>query len=331
MVAIKVRDLTVQPGDRGQTRIEVCQMAGGYPLTLPLHILHGTRPGPKLLLVAAVHGEEIFAIEVIRQVLRRIELPRLAGSVLAIPVANPPSLEWRTRNTPIDMLNMNRVFPGNKEGWITERLAAAVAEIVEDVDVVIDLDGGNSERVIHYTYVKQAEGAWGRQVEELSRVYGMEYLYSGPFFQGSVSEFAQNLGIPAIVPEVGGSLLFQDSRFLEEAVHGVFNVMRYLGMLDGSPKASTRQFLLVQRRLIRVPRGGIFCPEVGIESLNTPLPKGTLLARVVDPYSLDEVATITSPYHDSILLQMRALLSTVQPGDYAFIIGDGSTAVPIKA
>lgn len=326
MSAYALRDLRVENGAYGRADLYVTRMAGGYPLTIPLHVANGARPGPSVLLVAAMHGEEIFAVDVIREVLRRVDRAELRGTILALPVANPPSLEWRTRNTPVDMLNMNRVFPGKDGGWLTEQMAAVVSEVVRTADTVIDLDGGSSERVIHYTYIKDDPGPWGQEVESRSKVFGLELLYRGPFFEGSMSSLCQDLGIPCLVPEVGGSLLYQDPRFLEEAVTGVLNVLRHLEMLPGKPVRPQAQYVLTKRTLIRCPQGGIFHPVAGLHELNWPLPANTVLGRIIDPYTLDETVTITTPWDEAVILQMRVLTSTVQPGDYAYIIGDRSSA-----
>jgi predicted deacylase len=326
MSSFAFHDLIVPASGYGRVALPVTRMAGGYPVTIPLHVAHGAKPGPKVLLLAAVHGEEIFAVDVIRRVLREVDRTSLRGTIMAIPVGNPPSLEWRTRNTPVDMLNMNRVFPGKAGGWLSERMAAVISEVVRGVNVVIDIDGGSAERVIHYVYVKESTDAVGRQVEELSRVFGLELLYRGPFFDGSVSSYAQDLGIPCIVPEVGGSFLYLDGRFLDQAVAGVMNVMRHLGMLDGAPVKPLQQYMITDRVLIRVPQGGIFHPLVGVESLNRPLRRGTPLGSIMDPYTLEDVATMTAPWDDSVLLQMRVLVSAVHPGDYAYIIGNRGSA-----
>jgi len=329
MAGFSIGGITVDAGSYGRTDLPVGRMSGGYDLKIPLHVVHGARPGPKLLLLGAIHGEEVFAVDVIREVLRSVPRDHLSGTVLAVPVANPPSLEGRTRNPPIDMLNLSQLFPGDPNGWITERIAAALSPVMRTADVIIDLDGGTAERVIHYMYVKKTDDRWGEQVTELSRVFGMELLYAGRFVEATVSSYAHSLGIPCVGAMIGGSLLYLDPRYLDEAVRGVFNVMRHLEMLPGAPVRPERQSLLTERVLLRVPHGGIFHPRVGVEVLNRPLKKGTVLCTVVDPYTLDEVGSLTAPYDASIPLQMRVLTSAVQPGEYAYIMANGATATAL--
>ncbi len=329
MSAFEIAGISVPQGSRGYAKLQVGRLAGGYDLTLPLHVVNGREDGPTILIVAAIHGEEIYATEACRQVLDRFDSNELRGTILLVPAANPLSLEQQTRNTPFDMLNMNRVFPGKADGWISERLAAALSTVVPRADAIIHIDGGSVERLIHYIYIKDSGDEWGKRVYELSKLFGLEVAYTGPFFEGSLSAYAASLGIPCIVPEIGGSLLLTNPKYMEETLTGITNILSHYGMVDIPIKLPERQTVITRRTLIRIPNGGIYVPSVGLAELNVPLPKDTLLGTVVDPYSLKATEEIRAPYEDSVIFQMRALLSAVQPGDYAYIIGDGTSARPI--
>lgn len=331
MSPFRYHDLELRPGERGRTRLPVAQLAGGYRLSLPLHAIHGALPGPTLLVVGVVHGEEIFAIDAIRLALQDIDPEALRGTLLAVPVANPPALASQTRNNPLDMLDLNRQFPGSKDGWLSERIAAELNGLVDRADALLHIDGGSAERVIHYTFVKQSGGSTDQESERLSRAFGMATLYRGPQASGSLTSYAAERGIPAVLAEVGGSMLYTDPGYLERAAQGVRNVAWGLGMLDEPGSRPTEQRLLTRRVLMRVPEGGIFHPAVGIDAIDRPLAQGTLLGSVLDPYTLETVATLEAPYARSILLQMRVLPTAVQPGDYAFIVADLDSAVPTAA
>jgi predicted deacylase len=326
MTAPRLGDLEVAPGSRGQRRVEVARLADGYDLSLPVHVLRGAHEGPTLLVVGVVHGEEIFAVEAIRQALDRVELTELRGTVLAVPVANPLALAAQTRNTPLDMLDLNRQFPGDGNGWLSQRLAAALAELVERSDCLVHIDGGTLDRVIRYVFVKGGSGSPDDVNERLSRAFGLDLLYRGPHMPGSLTSFAAERGVPAVLAEVGGALLYADPRHLERVTTGVFNIMRSLEMLPGVAEVPSGQRLVTRRTMLRVPAGGIFHPRVGIEVLGQELAEGTLLGTVVDPYGLEEIAQLRAPYARSVLFQMRVLPSAVQPGDYAYIIGDLGSA-----
>lgn len=320
------RDLTVQQGAIESIRLPIGQLASGYPLSLPLHVAHGTRPGPTLLLLGVIHGDEIFAIDVIRRALHKLDVDTLRGTVLAVPVCNPAALAAQTRNTPLDMLNLNRLFPGKSDGWLSERMAAELRQLVDRSDCLIHLDGGSAERIIHYVFVKGGDNARARDIERLSKVFGLKMLYRGPQVPGSVTSYAAENGIPCVLAEIGGAMLYTDPVYLRRAVQGVTNVMRELGMIDGEVALPPEQFLLTKRVLVRVPEGGIFHPSVGLEVIDQPVSKGTVLGILIDPYSLKEITSITAPYDQSIIFQMRVLPTAVQPGDYAYIIGDYDSA-----
>src|SRR5258708_39569273 len=97
-------------------RIPVTTLASGFELFIPLHRLEGRSPGPTLGLSALVHGDEPLTNEVVRQVLSSIDPADLRGTLLAVPVVNPLAFESLTRHTPVDMLDLNRNFPGSPAG-----------------------------------------------------------------------------------------------------------------------------------------------------------------------------------------------------------------------
>lgn len=327
MSSFRLQGLEVARGDRGTTRLPVADLAGGYNLSVPLHVVHGAKDGPTLLVVGVVHGEEIFAVDAIRLALAKIDASRLAGTIMAVPVANPPAFAAQTRNMPLDMLDLNRQFPGSSNGWLSERIAATISPLIDRSDCLIHIDGGSLERVIHYVFVK-SDGSPNDETERLSRAFGLKLLYRGAHSQGSITSYAAGRGIPAVLAEIGGSTLYADPRYLQSAAGGVINVMRALHMLDEAPEATSGQLLLTKRTLVRVPVGGILHPAVGLEAIDRELAADTLLGTVIDPYTLEEVGAIRTPYPRSVLLQMRVLPSAVQPGDYAFIIADLASAEP---
>ncbi len=329
MQSFELEGVSVTPGSKGVASLEVGRLSSGHDLAIPVHVVHGSRPGATLMVVAAIHGEEIYATRVIQELLRSVDAKALAGTLLLVPVANPLSLEQATRNTPFDMLNMNRVFPGKADGWISERLAAALSSLVPRCTAIIHIDGGSVERLIHYIFIKETDDEWGRQVYELSRLFGLEVAYRAAFFDGSLTAYAASLGVPCIVPEIGGSLLMLNDSYMAEVLRGIRNIMVHYEMADGEIVLPDKQVVLTRRTLIRIPTGGIFVPNVGLAELNVPLPKDTVLGTIFDPYTLAETGRILAPWDDAIILQMRALMSAVQPGDYAYIIGDGQSGKPL--
>src|SRR6185436_9478212 len=135
-------------------QLPVTMLASGRELFLPLHRLAGTAPGPVLGLSAVVHGDEPLTNEVIRRVLEQIDPAELRGTILAVPVANPLAFEALTRHTSIDQLDLNRNFPGNPSGWLSEQIAHVLAtRFVSQLDVQVDLHTGGVFPTVDYVYI----------------------------------------------------------------------------------------------------------------------------------------------------------------------------------
>src|SRR5438445_8836170 len=135
-------------------KIPVTTLASGFELFIPLHRLVGRTSGPTLGLSAVVHGDEPLTNEVIRQVLTTIDPAGLRGTILAVPIANPLAFESLTRHTPIDMLDMNRNFPGSPAGWLSEQTAHVLAtRFVSQLDVHLDLHTGGLFPTVDYVYI----------------------------------------------------------------------------------------------------------------------------------------------------------------------------------
>jgi uncharacterized protein len=325
--------LTIEPGARTYTPVPVATLASGLELTLPVHVVAGRAPGPTLGLTAGTHGDAIAGPKWVKAVLDELDPAELTGTVIAVPVGNPPAFEWGNRHTPIDGVNMNRVYPGDPNGRVTDQMAHLVHELVSGLDVHVDCHGGG-EDAINYMYARPSGGKdleYDARTLELARVFGMEYLWEGAFYAGSLTNMAFRRGIPGLLLELGMIEPVGD-RFLREAVTGTFNLMKHLGMLPGVPEPiRPSQWLLRERKLLRPQNGGLFVPELGPDCLNAVLPRGTVLGRVLDPGRLEEIEVITAPYDETVVLQMRHALSRVQPGSYAFILANRASADRLDA
>jgi predicted deacylase len=106
----------------------------------------------------------------------------------------------------------------------------------------------------------------------------------------------------------------------------VQNVMKATGMLPGEPEVERDQRILGDRTLVRHKEGGLFLPAVDYRGLGQTVPKGTLVGRVISPYTFEVLEEIRAPFDPTVLIMVREMFSRVYPGDYAFIFGDGSSA-----
>lgn len=319
----------VPPGERRIVRISVTTMATGQALEIPMHVIAGAAPRPAAALVAMHHGDELFAVEVLRAVDRELRRSRPAGTVVLVPVANPIAFESGTRHTPLDMMNLNRVFPGTPGGWLSERIAHALTEaLLPRIDALLDYHCGSEATEIEYTYTRPRESAVTRDIHRLALLCGARVLWETPLPAGTLAGETERRGIPWCVFEMGGTPTFGTGT-LERAVFHTLEVLRAMGVLSGVPGPSRAEALVRRGAALRPGCGGVFVPEVGSDVLGGTVPKDTVLARVISPYTFDELEVLRAPYAPTYVLMARTRTSKVHPGDYAYLLGDGEAAEPL--
>lgn len=330
MESLAVGTAIAKPGTIAEPGIiPVTRRASGDMVQLAVHVAMGRKPGPVLGLLSTSHGDEIFGAEVIREVFARLDLEKMSGGIVAIPVANPVAFESFTRTTGqgmnTDMNNLNRVFPGDATGWLTQQIAAAIStEFLPKIDYLIDFHSGGLETAIDYVLCEQEPGSEPDLVYELSFAFGTE-LVNVTYTRahgGTLTQYATSLGKPSIIAEVGGNLI-DDSAYMDRCVEGVFNVMKRIGILEGELVLPPTQRIIRKRTLIRAHRGGLFIPHVKFDKLAKAVPGGTVLATVVNPHTFEVEQVIEAPFEESYLIMLRGVRSRVNPGDYAYIIGSG--------
>lgn len=327
--------LDIAPGTRSAFRIPIARRASGENLAQYVHVARGTKDGPVLGLIAAVHGDAIYGSHIVMEAFQRLNLDELSGTVIAVAVANPIAFESNTRATGqgmnTDMNNMNRVFPGNAGGWMTQKLADGLSRYVLDqVDAVIDYHCGG-DTSIDYTLVS------GNATPDEKRVYDYTRLMATPYvfvhdkdpFTGTIDEYVRSRGKLSIVAEQGGNIMQEG--FLELSMQRVRNFLCGLGMLPGEPELPEKQLLMTERYLVRMDHGGVFVPAVGIEALSTIVDGGTLLGTVYDFNSMEVLQEVRAPYEKSAILMSRPGMSLVNPGDYGYIISRADNGTWIDA
>ena len=336
MSQVTICGVTVEPGQRGRALLPVTTLACGLDLQIPVHIVNGRKDGPKLLLTALSHGDATTGFDVIRHVLNDVNVEELSGTIIAIPCQNPVAFEWGTRGTPTDMYNMNRSYPGTPKGWFTEQMTAAIVPVCEYADALIDWHGGGYGCCINYILLKNTpDEELNKKTHEMGYAYGIEYLYDGApagparNYTGTLTDYILGLGKPTIVAEVGAGINLPFDQ-VASSEKGVFNVMKHMGMLDGKPEKPSKQYLLHTRPLLRPKNGGVFYPVCGPEYLNKWVPKGTLMAQIVNPLTLEVIEEMHAPCEETVFLNMRAGYTKVFPGDYAYILGNRTDATVIE-
>lgn len=323
---VVVAGKTFGPRQRGVAWLPVTTMATGHPLQVAVQVRTSDAPAPVVALVAMHHGDEVFALETLRAVARELDTAEIRGTILLVPVANPVAFEAGTRHTPLDMMNLNRVFPGRRDGWFTEHLAAVLSEaLFARLDLLLDYHCGADATEVDYAYTRPQTSELTKRIHALALLTGARVLWETPLPGGTLPGEAERRGIPWCVFESGGSPAFGTER-LTRTVQHTLNVLRHAGVVAGSPMPSQAEVLVRQGTAVRPTRGGFFVPDIGSEVLGRPVAQGTVLGRVVSPYTFEVLETVRAPYEPSYVMMARTRPSRVQPGDYAFLFGDGATA-----
>src|SRR4051794_11472753 len=253
-------------------RVPVATIANGHTLELVTHTIRGgAGDGPRLGLIAGIHGDEPLGVETIRRFVAELDPASFSGSLFVLPVANPYAFQALTRNTTLDMSNLNRIFPGDPDGMLTDQLAhAIVQQIVPNSDYLIDFHSGGNLATVDYVYLHDDLG--------LAEAFGCEILFHGPSFPGSLGYHAREHGVPTVVSELGGGQQLNE-HYVQKGLRGIRNVMKKLRMLPGEPERPERQVVVNELIVPRPPPGGLMLWEVGPSRLGEPVAKGTVLGR----------------------------------------------------
>ena len=243
-------------------------------LTMPIEVVNGRRGGPRLFVSAAIHGDELNGVEIIRRLLRHSALQRLRGTLIAVPVVNVHGLLHRSRYLP-DRRDLNRSFPGSSRGSLAGRIADLfMREIVANCTHGIDLHTG----AVHRENLPHIRANLDDPATlELARAFGVPVLLNSDLRDGSLREAAMEAGIPMLLYEGGEALRFHEVS-IRSGLRGVLHVMRVLGMLPASRRHGHVVKPVVARSSswVRAPESGVLRLQA---TLGTRVRKGDVYGR----------------------------------------------------
>ena len=282
-------------------------------------VVSGAGSGPRLGIIAGIHGDEYEGPEGLRRFLSRVDPATLSGTIIAALQANPLAHEMHSRAGAVDYLDLNRAFPGNPDGFLTERIAdLLVREIVEKSDFLIDLhSGGLAYDLVPYVGFNSTPGQVGEASFALARSFGIEFLYGSTPFPNVLRLEAAKRDIPAILVEVGG-----DGRLRMDLIplvqRGLESAATHLGLLAGSSPS-----LPALNRVLKAPPGGEFVQSptggflVSEVRLGDEVVQGQLLARLVDVFG-SELARVEALV-SGMVISYRTLPVT-RTGDWTYAV-----------
>lgn len=287
-------------------------------VSLPLLIARGAAAGPVFAVTAGVHGDEYEGVRAIFEVFETLDVGVLRGTLLAVPVVNPPA-HWACRRTsPVDDANLARVFPGNPEGTLSERIADALArEVIGKADFYLDLHSGGVRFAMPSMAGYASFDPRGRAAAE---AFGAPVIWGHPVIEpGRTISVALARGIPFLYSEAWGAgrIAAADLAMMRR---GIGNLCRHLGMLPGEPEIPGPP-----RRLTGVGNtdDGLAATQAGFLLLDVALldrvAAGTRLGRLVDLQG-NLLETYTAPRAGTVALTHE--MPIVAKGDTLFLLAD---------
>lgn len=277
---INIADNEINPGTHRVIELPVASLYTHTVMHLPVHVIHGRLAGPRLFVNAAIHGDELNGIEVIRRLLKQKLLTQLRGTLIAVPFVNSFGMLQHSRYLP-DRRDLNRSFPGSEKGSLAARLAHIfLNQIVKHCEYGIDLHTG----AINRTNLPQIRANLNdAETRELAQVFGVPVLLNANTRDGSLREVATKQGIKMLLYEAGEALRF-DELSIRAGLRGVINVMRYLQMLrpraNKSAQRVTEPYIAHGSSWVRAPHSGLLTMHI---KLGDRINKDQLLGKVVDP------------------------------------------------
>lgn len=308
-----IKNVNLNPGEVIKTKILLAVKPDGTKKYMPIIIGQGAKSGPTLLLTSLIHGIEIGGYETIRKLFKELDFQEIRGRVIAVPVVNPFALNVADRYTPQDSADLNRVFPGDPEGTLSQRIAHVLIEkITKYADYVIDFHSCNPPS--EFFTIASDEGS--EHVRETSwnmaEAFGAVTVSPNTVSPGTFSSYLATIDKPSITPELVFSRRFDQSS--EIGMIGTMNVMKHLKMIEGhfKPLPNTLPFKdRLKYAVANANSGGFiyFHKDVG-ESIA----KDQVFATIKDPWG-ERVGELRSPVTGIIIAFPMSGNQAVTTGD----------------
>lgn len=302
---MRVGDLEAAAGEHVFGYLKTAASRSGLRPDIPVHLFAGTQPGPTLLVQGAIHGGEVIGSIAILNFLGKLDPKTIRGNVIAVPVVNRAGFELGERGSRIDGKDISRLFPGKKNGSVSDQIAYAYfEEVVKQADVMVDFHAG--ARTAYERYVLySAEGDPNNltEIEQRRRklvvAFGLDqaaFFPAGTFGNNSAKEAIESVGCTQITLEFGGGTGWfkNGADNVRDAERGIWNVMKAMRMIDGEFEADDPLCTIYNAGVV------IWKPEVDglfvrLKGFKDELKAGDVYAHLLDPYTGDLLAEMKTP------------------------------------
>ncbi|MDB2374416.1 succinylglutamate desuccinylase/aspartoacylase family protein [Psychrosphaera haliotis] len=267
----------ILPGTNVKFELPVAKLYTDSDVSLPIHVFRAKKPGPTIFISAAIHGDELNGIEIIRRVISNPKFKVLCGTLIAVPIVNVYGVVNQSRYMP-DRRDLNRSFPGSAKGSLASRVANKfLTEIVSKCDYGIDLHTG----AIHRSNLPQIRANLkDEETNHLAQLFGVPVVLNADILEGSLREAASHTKTKVLLYEAGEALRF-DEFSIRAGVKGVKNILRHFGMLRKNKQKNPSCAVANSSKWYRANASGIFNTKV---KLGDKVEKGDVLAEIGSPY-----------------------------------------------
>jgi len=267
----------VLSGRKVQLEIPIAQLMSGTPVALPVIVYHGRLDGPTVWVNAAIHGDEICGVEIIRKVMAGLDARQMSGTLIAVPVVNVHGFNTGDRYLP-DRRDLNRSFPGSLRGSLAGRVAKLMmTEIVARCTVGIDLHTGSG----HRSNLPQIRADLDDPTtHQLAEIFAAPVTIHARTRDGSLRQAGTDAGATVLLYEGGEALRF-DRRAIDAGVAGVTRVLHHLGLISDSPEPPSVTRFSRSTKWTRATRSGVLHLD---RELGDEVKQGEQVGTVLDPY-----------------------------------------------
>ncbi len=311
---LMIDDIIIETGIMNTIKIYAGKLPSDTKINVYAHVLHTGVPGPSVLVLGGVHGNEINGIEIVRrsiehQFYRDIK----CGTVIIVPLLNIYGFINFSRSVP-DGKDVNRSFPGHLNGSLASRVARVITKkLLPYVDVAIDFHTGGDAR---YNFPQIRYVKHDKIATEMAINFNTKYLIEQPLIASSFRRAAYDMKVPAIVFE-GGESIRLDGYSIHKGTEGIKRILHALGMLESQFEASEEaRFIIHKSRWVRSSTSGLFIWSV---KSGVYVDKGDKLGEIKDPFGTKSVDVLASTSGHIIGHNNACVVSL---GDALFHIGN---------
>lgn len=314
MEKLIIGGVDIKPGTSVQVELPVAKLYTDTDISMPIQVMRAKLPGPTVFVSAAVHGDELNGIEIIRRLIKSKSLKITKGTLILVPMVNVYGVLNQSRYMP-DRRDLNRTFPGSAQGSLAGRVADKfLTEIVRHCDYGIDLHTG----AIHRSNLPQLRADLSDEVTRgLADAFGVPVMLNSNLRDGSLRQSALESGVRMLLYEAGEALRF-DELSIRAGVKGVMNVLTHLGMIrkraGGRSRKPLKPFEANNSSWSRATCSGIVR---NTRELGDAVQKNDILAEIGSPFG--DVVGVVKANRSGIIIGKQNI-PLVQEGEAMFHI-----------